>query len=204
MLLLQCPENVSLLKSFLGSVQFYQKFLPGYATIAEPLYCLTRKNERWNWTMNQENAFQHLKLLVSNVLLSHFDKQLPVGIYAMPPKWTSVRYFSIDFQMKQSVLLSMSPRHYVKLRKDTAKFIRRVLLLRLLYKNSTHIFSAGNLFWSWSTDHNARAFTTGDEFQGYMKERGIQHLTNGQAERCIQTFKSIPCPKHHCKSFDAI
>ena len=75
------PENVPLLKSFLGSVQFCQKFLPGLATIAESYYCLTRKNERWNWILNQENSLQNLKkLLVSNVKLSHFDKQLPVGI----------------------------------------------------------------------------------------------------------------------------
>ena len=32
-------------------------------------------------TLNQKNAFQNLKkLLVSNLMLSHFDKQLPVGI----------------------------------------------------------------------------------------------------------------------------
>ena len=49
---------------------------------------------------------------------------------------------------------------------------------------------------SFVTD-NALAFT-GDEFQGYMKERGSEHLTgapyhpatNGQAERFIKTFKS--------------
>ena len=36
-------KDVSSLKSFLGSVQFYTKFLPStYATEAEPLYQLTR------------------------------------------------------------------------------------------------------------------------------------------------------------------
>ena len=38
-------ENVSLLKSFLGSIRCYQKFFPVLATIAEPLYRLT-KDER--------------------------------------------------------------------------------------------------------------------------------------------------------------
>ena len=35
------PTGVSSLKSFLGSVQFYGKFIPNLASMAEPLYCLT-------------------------------------------------------------------------------------------------------------------------------------------------------------------
>ena len=161
------PENVSLLKSFLGSVQFYQKFLPGLATIAEPLYRLTRKNERWNWTLNQENAFQNLKkLLGSNVMLSHFDKQLTVGI-ACDASEVGIG----------AVLFHRFP--------DGTE--------RPIFNVSKTLSEAQKKY---SQIHKEGAFT-GDEFQGYMKERGIQHLTgapyhpatNGQAERFIQTFK---------------
>ena len=37
------PKDVSGVKSFLGSVQFYAKFLPNLATIAEPLYRLRKR-----------------------------------------------------------------------------------------------------------------------------------------------------------------
>ena len=37
------PTDVSSLKSFLGSVQFYGKFIPNLASMAEPLYRLTKK-----------------------------------------------------------------------------------------------------------------------------------------------------------------
>ena len=37
------PTDVSSLKSFLGSVQFYGKFIPNPASMAEPLYRLTKK-----------------------------------------------------------------------------------------------------------------------------------------------------------------
>lgn len=40
--LISPPENVSTLRSFLGSVQFYGKFLPNLATITEPLHSLTK------------------------------------------------------------------------------------------------------------------------------------------------------------------
>ena len=36
------PQNVSQLQSFLGFANFYRRFVPGFATIAEPLTCLTR------------------------------------------------------------------------------------------------------------------------------------------------------------------
>jgi len=51
------PHDVSTLRSFLGPVQFYAKFLPPiFASVAEPLYCLTRKGHRWAWGSEEEAA----------------------------------------------------------------------------------------------------------------------------------------------------
>ena len=75
------PTNVSTLKSFLGSVQFYSKFIPNLSTISEPLTRLTRKETEWQWTSREESSFQGLKSLLSkDVLLAHYDKTLPIGI----------------------------------------------------------------------------------------------------------------------------
>ena len=41
------PSNVTQLRSFFGSVQFYNKFLPDLSTISGPLYHLTDKNTKW-------------------------------------------------------------------------------------------------------------------------------------------------------------
>ena len=41
--MLPTPETVPGLRSFLGSVQFYGKFLPNLATVTEPLHHLTKK-----------------------------------------------------------------------------------------------------------------------------------------------------------------
>ena len=43
------PTDVRTLKSFVGSVQFYAKFLPSYlSAITKPLHKLTRKGPQWN------------------------------------------------------------------------------------------------------------------------------------------------------------
>ena len=76
------PTNVSSLKAFLGSVQFYAKFLPSdLATIAEPLYKLTKKTVKWEWQQEHQNSFQRLKdLLSSENVLVHFDEKHTLGL----------------------------------------------------------------------------------------------------------------------------
>lgn len=76
------PQDVTSLKSFLGSVQFYAKFLPSnYSTIAEPLYSLTKKTTQWTWGPGQQAAFDSLKnLLSSENVLVHYDEKIPIGI----------------------------------------------------------------------------------------------------------------------------
>ncbi|MEE4247163.1 MAG: RNase H-like domain-containing protein [Kangiellaceae bacterium] len=76
------PTDVSSLKAFLGSLQFYAKFLPSHlASAAEPLYRLTRKNTSWQWGEEQQKSFQQLKdWLSSDNVLVHFDPALPLGL----------------------------------------------------------------------------------------------------------------------------
>ena len=58
------PETVSGLPSFLGSVQFYGKFLPNLASVTEPLHHLTKKDVPWKWGIEEQAAFQKLKDLL--------------------------------------------------------------------------------------------------------------------------------------------
>jgi len=68
------PKNVAELRSFLGLVNYYGKFLPELSTVLAPLYQLLHKDCSWNWQQAQETAFQQVKeLLHSATLLVHFD-----------------------------------------------------------------------------------------------------------------------------------
>ncbi|XP_039303912.1 uncharacterized protein K02A2.6-like [Solenopsis invicta] len=79
--IIQRPQNVTELKSFLGLVNFYNKFVPNFADICEPLYRLTRVNEKWNWTSKCESAFNRVKsTLVSAPMLMNYNPDLPIGI----------------------------------------------------------------------------------------------------------------------------
>ena len=43
------PQNLEQLRSFLGLVNSYGKFLPNLATTLSPLYRLLQKNVAWSW-----------------------------------------------------------------------------------------------------------------------------------------------------------
>ena len=43
------PTNLAQLRSFLGLVNYYSKFLPQLATILAPLYSLLQRNNKWHW-----------------------------------------------------------------------------------------------------------------------------------------------------------
>ena len=73
------PQNVTQLRSFLGILNYYSKFLPNLATTLQPLYQLLAKGKRWEWTRRQEEAFKTAKqALQSDAVLVHYDSSKPL------------------------------------------------------------------------------------------------------------------------------
>ncbi len=58
------PRNVTELKSYLGLLSYYTKFLPNLATVLAPLYKLLKQIEPWQWKKPQEKAFAESKKLL--------------------------------------------------------------------------------------------------------------------------------------------
>ena len=68
------PQDISQLKSFIGLVNYYGKFLPDLSTVLSPLYRLLQKEDKWYWGKEQQSAFEKVKnLLASDGLLVHYD-----------------------------------------------------------------------------------------------------------------------------------
>ena len=73
------PQNVQELRSFLGLVHYYGKFLPNLATLLHPLNHLLKDGCEWKWTEKCSQAFQAAKtLLVSAPVLAHYNPELPI------------------------------------------------------------------------------------------------------------------------------
>ena len=71
------PENVSQLKSFLGLMNYYCKFVPNLSSTLSPLYRLLQKRARWQWGKEQRQAFEEArKQLTSDRVLVHYDPSM--------------------------------------------------------------------------------------------------------------------------------
>lgn len=68
------PKNVHEVRQFLGLASYFRKFIKGFATIARPLTSLTKKNAEWCWGIEQADAMESLKrLLTSDPVLAIYD-----------------------------------------------------------------------------------------------------------------------------------
>lgn len=75
------PTNTTELKAYLGLLNFYGKFLKNMSSVAEPMYRLLRKGERWLWTKECSNAFSATKqLLINSRALIFYDARKPLGL----------------------------------------------------------------------------------------------------------------------------
>ena len=75
------PKNVKHVRSFLGLVAFYRKFIKGFADIARPLTDLTKKDKPFIWEEQQETAFNTLKnALITAPVLAYPDFSKPFSI----------------------------------------------------------------------------------------------------------------------------
>ncbi|CAF3495196.1 unnamed protein product [Rotaria socialis] len=77
------PTNVSQLRSFLGMVTHYAKFIPRLTDRLLPFYSLLKKDTSWQWTSTCDKAFKSIKrLLTSPLALTHYDPSLPLILAA--------------------------------------------------------------------------------------------------------------------------
>ena len=77
------PQTPSEGRSFLGLVGFSARFIPDFATTADPLRKLARKGEPFVWGEEQEQSFQRLKSQVASApVLAYFDKDVPTRVIA--------------------------------------------------------------------------------------------------------------------------
>ncbi|GBL97384.1 Uncharacterized protein K02A2.6 [Araneus ventricosus] len=78
---MQQPRSVQELRQFLGMVTYYSRFIPDVSTITYPLRKLLRKNQKYYWNKEWQQAFLKLKEEISSDrVLVPFDPELPVTL----------------------------------------------------------------------------------------------------------------------------
>src|SRR5258708_3258517 len=70
---LQC--KVKDVQSFIGFVNFYQRFICDFSKIAHPLHVLTRKLKDWSWGAAEQQAFDALKSTITSTPMLAFPSK---------------------------------------------------------------------------------------------------------------------------------
>lgn len=72
------PRNPRGIKSFLGMIGYYRRFIPNFAELAKPLTKLLKKTVKFCWTDESECSFQQLKSkLITPPILQYPDFEKP-------------------------------------------------------------------------------------------------------------------------------
>ena len=75
------PASVTQLKSVLGLINYYGKFVKNLSSILQPLYNLLRKDVKWAWSQECEAAYSKIKKTMSSApILIHFDQTKEVRL----------------------------------------------------------------------------------------------------------------------------
>ena len=75
------PNDGAEVRSFLGLINYYHRFLPNLSTVIHPLTQRLEKNHQWKWTEQCEIAFHKVKeMITSEQVLTHYDPSLPLRL----------------------------------------------------------------------------------------------------------------------------
>ena len=77
------PTNLKELKSFLGAVNQFNKFVPDLAAICFPFRSILKRDAVWNWSNDHEKAFQTVNEELKDAELIHFKRNKSLQNFAM-------------------------------------------------------------------------------------------------------------------------
>jgi len=75
------PRNVKEVQKFLGLTNYYRGFIKDFARIAALLHVLVKKEQKWKWEKEQEEAFGKLKAVFTMkpvLAILNIDKEMRV------------------------------------------------------------------------------------------------------------------------------
>lgn len=143
------PSNISQLRAYLGLVNYYRKFAPNLSNLLAPLYTLTKKDTKFVWSAECDEAFENSKKLVLNDrLLVHYDpnKELAIHCDASPYGVGAVLSHIIDGTdrpiMFASGSLTAAQKNYAQLHREALAIIFAVKKFhKYVYGKSFTIYS---------------------------------------------------------------
>lgn len=124
------PRNLMELRSYLGLLNYYGRFIKDLSTWLQPLHVLLRSGVAWNWTKSCRVAFEQTKkILMESDFLVHYDNKLPLKLACDASQYGlgAVLSHCIDGRERPiafaSRTLSAAERNYPQIEKEALSII---------------------------------------------------------------------------------
>jgi hypothetical protein len=112
------PKSVTELRSFLGMVNHYSRYLPNLSTLLAPLHTLLKKGMKWHWGKMQQDSVNKLREYLSfKRVIVHYDQQKPLVLVYDASDYGIGAFFAISLKMVQRNLSVVIQEHWLQLRK---------------------------------------------------------------------------------------
>ena len=106
---LQAPKTVREVRSIVGMASYYRRFIPHFSEIAKPLTELTKKNSRFVWSEDRQQAFKTLKECLSTApVLAHPDFSKPFKLYTDASLYAVGAVLTQEFEEGEKVIQYLS------------------------------------------------------------------------------------------------
>ena len=108
---MKSPRTIKELRAILGLVGFYRRFIQDIGKIAEPLYKLLNKKERFSWSKECESAVEQLKQALQKApILGHPNDLDPYTLTTDASVWHWRNYFPKDINGVKELLHTQAKR----------------------------------------------------------------------------------------------
>ena len=176
------PKNVSELRSFLGIINYYSRFLPNLSTRLAPLYKLLHKDEKFHWNEEQDEAFKAAKqALQSDSLLVHFDSMKPLILACDASQYGLGAVLSHSFEDGTEHPIAYVSRTLTSAEKNYSQLEKEGLALIFGVKKF-HNYLYGRQF-TIESDHQPLSFM-------FSESKGISPMASSRIQRWALTLSA--------------
>ena len=174
------PKNVTELRSFLGLVNYYSKFLPNLSMKLSPLYLLLNKKQKWEWSTVQEQAFQIAKeALKGDSLLVHYDTEKPLVLACDASQYGIGAVLSHIMEDQQERPIAYISRTLTSAEKNYSQLEKEALAI-IFAVRKFHTYLYGRYFVI-ESDHKPLSFLFGET-------KGIPQMASARIQRWALTL----------------